>query len=241
MKRKLMLLLVVFGVLSSLVAIPAGAVPYGPNAFAKFTVDEWWYDLYDDRGGGLRHLVYNDRTEFAYNTDMISVTGNKFRIRHLDKSPTTYTTTLGYMTTSTDWLATRNLEYSTAVITPDGQLHDSYRDTNQLQFVRISLDQKYIILTTVTITGWADLIAPVSSIEAVPTKINGGTDAYLVTIKATDDLSGVNYTHVWFNNNNGFVYYGPFYVTKDRSPLKISYRSGDYSGNVEQLKVFELK
>ena len=241
MKRKWLMLFVVLAVFSSLFVVPASAVPYSPTAFAKFTVDEWWYDLYDDRGVALKNVVYTDRIEFAYNTDMISVTGNKFRIRHLDGTPTTYTTTFGYMTTGLSWLWMRDLESSAAVITPDGQLHDSYRDTNQIEFVRISLDKKYIIKTTVFITGWTDLLAPTSTIQAVPAIINGGTEAFLITINAADDLSGVKHTETRIYGSTWSVYNGPFYVTKDRLPLKISYRSVDHSGNVEQTRVLELK
>ncbi|MBP0723672.1 CehA/McbA family metallohydrolase [Bacillus sp. RG28] len=87
-----------------------------------------------------------------------------------------------------------------------------------------------------------DKTAPVTNVGVDPSQPNGTNGWYktdvTVTLRATDDSSGVQKTEYSFDGTNWKTYGSPFKVS---SSTTVYYRSTDKAGNQEELKEINLK
>jgi len=89
-----------------------------------------------------------------------------------------------------------------------------------------------------------DTLPPITTISPDPATADGWNNWYIsnvtVTIKTTDDWSGVNATFYRINGGNWNIYIEPFILGED-GRYDIEYYSLDNVGNVENKQLFELK
>lgn len=244
MPRKLLCLIVTMWFFMVSMVTPALADrPYSPTAYAKFTVEERWFSTNFNMEIPPAYRYFPDLGEFQlFNGLYVSVTGNKFRIRDpQNKQPTVYTTTLNYYTTNKDfeWYGSWDLVPSTATIKENSQygafaeFHDSYRDTNVIEFIRYS--GSYMIRTKVKIWDWVDLTPPVTT--AVATPVEGGWN---VALAATDDISGIHATFYRLDSGRIENFEGPFFIAKGTAS-SLTFFSVDVDNNTEKWQTIALK
>jgi hypothetical protein len=80
-----------------------------------------------------------------------------------------------------------------------------------------------------------DTTAPVTTALLAPDPVNGWYTNPTVTLSATDDSSGLDYTEYSLGGGPWTTYAGPFQVTGDGGHT-LDYRSADYAGNTEATK-----
>jgi beta-glucosidase len=85
-----------------------------------------------------------------------------------------------------------------------------------------------------------DTAAPVTTASLAPGAVNGWYSNPTVTLSASDDSSGIDYTEYSLEGGAWTTYMSPFQVTGDGDHT-LAYRSADYAGNVETTQSLDFK
>jgi len=125
-------------------------------------------------------------------------------------------------------------EYDSITVTTDGYHTVEYNSTDNAGNTE----------STKSVDFEIDQTAPETSCELDPPEPDGENDWYVsdveVTLTATDDTSGVNYTMYKLDENDWTKYMNPFTVTTDEYHT-VKYYSVDMAGNIESTKPVSFK